>query len=165
MKNYIGKFPEVDSNKLLIFSFFFIGSILFYLEFRHMKTAESVEVSEDAKSADTYIPKGFVLVPIEIANSESLNSLIGEVGGLVDLYLVNNHEGQKQTKKKIASRIKIIKAPLNPQQYAVLVKESESASILTTPGPFIAVIQNPESGLTEIMKTQKPEYFRVEYQN
>lgn len=95
----------------------------------------------DSRSADTYIPYGYVLIPLEIQNAESLTNIVGDLGGVVDLYTVSS-EFQKSL--KIAHKVKLLRAPLNPQQFAVLVKESESSQILSHAGPFTAVIQNPD---------------------
>ena len=43
-----------------------------------------INVSQEFTKADTYIPKGHTLVPIEIANYKSLDSIIGKFG-VVDL--------------------------------------------------------------------------------
>ena len=41
---------------------------------------------ESVEDAATYIPDGFVLVPIEVANFESLDSILGKFG-VVDLFV------------------------------------------------------------------------------
>lgn len=115
-------------------------------------------------SVDTYIPAGHVLVPIEVANAESLASLVGDMGGVVDLYLASN-----DTQKgglKVGSKLKLLRAPLNPQQYAVLVKDSESPRLLSFSGPFIAVVQNPEARGNSVTPASAPrKAVRIEYQN
>ncbi|KHD89259.1 MAG: hypothetical protein OM95_04780 [Bdellovibrio sp. ArHS] len=114
------------------------------------------------KSVDTFIPRGFSLVPIEIANAESLASLIGDVGGVVDLYLASS-ERQKGG-LRVGSKLKLLRAPLNPQQYAVLIRDSESPRLLSYAGPFIAVVQNPEETGAQLTSSG-PAKIRVEYQN
>lgn len=110
---------------------------------------------EEEVSADTYIPDGYVLVPIEIQNVDSLSSLIGNYA-VVDLF-----RGPRS--QKVGKRLKLLRAPLNPQQFAVLVPEGEVSTLLQTPGPFWAAIQNPQqSKASEISKSKKKKS-RVEY--
>lgn len=94
---------------------------------------------EPIELASTFIPEGFVLVPIELANFESLDSILGKFG-IVDLYLPA--ESPRAQARKIATHVKILRAPLNPSHFAVLVREAESARLVTQIGPFIAVVQN-----------------------
>ncbi|MCB0362798.1 MAG: hypothetical protein KDD35_08750, partial [Bdellovibrionales bacterium] len=72
------------------------------------------------QSIDTLIPHGFTLVPIEVQNSDSLNSILGNKG-IVNLLAPPREEGQKT--RLIAQRVPILRAPLNPSQFAVLVPE------------------------------------------
>lgn len=118
--------------------------------------------AEVPPSVDTYIPKGFVLVPLELANADSLSSLVGDLGGVVDLYLAGGNKGKGNF--KVASRIKLLRAPLNPQQYAVLIRESDSSKILSMTGPFIAVVQNPDSKGSEVAQNKKSSV-HIDYQN
>lgn len=110
--------------------------------------------------ADTLIPKGFVLIPIELSNAETISSLIDQFG-VIDLYAgAPNDRGSK----KIASRIKILRAPLNPQQYAVLVPEHLSNSIMQVAGTFWAVVQNRQTksdqAVAPVTKSVAIEYYK-----
>lgn len=114
---------------------------------------------------DTIIPAGYVLIPIELMNSRSLDGIIGEYG-IVDLYTAPILEGEKS--KKVGDNIKIIRSPYDPSQFAVLILESESELIVKNTGQFTAVIQNPNSKdqsalVKETLSTQKRiaiEYFQ-----
>lgn len=121
---------------------------------------EKPGANENPLSVDTYIPKGFVLIPLQLANAEALSSLVGDVGGVVDLYLASR-TGRSQ---KVGSRLKLLRAPLNPDQYAVLVRESESSQILSLPGPFVAVVQNPKAQGAN-MQQHASRSFQIDYQN
>lgn len=106
------------------------------------------------ESADTLIPEGYVLVPIELQNSDSLSSLIGDYA-VVDLFRGPNSQ-------RVGRRLKLLRAPLNPQQFAVLVPEAQVSGLLQTPGPFWAAIQNPnQKQKTEIQSKKKAS--RIEY--
>lgn len=149
-------------NNSLLVAFVLLG----FISYLSNKAKEPSSVPEsflpEPKSVDTFIPRGFVLVPLEISNAESLASLVGDMGGVVDLYLATN--AQQKGGLKVGTKLKILRAPLNPQQYAVLVRENESSRLLSYSGPFIAVVQNPEEKGTQL-SSSGPARIRVDYQN
>ncbi len=123
-------------NKVLAACFVLFLIVYFTLNSKIEKPA----IAHEAVYADTLIPKGFVLVPIELANLNAVSSLINQFG-VIDLY-----GGDSETNSvQIASRIKILRAPLNPNQYAVLVTEDLSKQIMRFKGPYWAVVQNREA--------------------
>lgn len=113
------------------------------------------EPIEEEVSADTYIPEGFVLVPIELQNVDSLSSLIGQYA-VVDLFRGPNSQ-------RVGKRLKLLRAPLNPQQFAVLVPEEQVSRLLESPGPFWAAIQNPEQSKSAEIAARKVRKSRIEY--
>ncbi|MGZ3770516.1 MAG: hypothetical protein ACXVCP_10305 [Bdellovibrio sp.] len=150
-------------NNYLAISFVFLGVVSFIATKDKNETPEAKQnTTTETRSVDTFIPRGFVLVPIEIANAESLNSLVGDIGGVVDLYLATNDK--QKGGLKVGSKLKLVRAPLNPQQYAVLVSDSESPHLLSFPGPFIAVIQNPDEKGTKL-RASGPARVQIQYQN
>jgi hypothetical protein len=128
-------------NKVLAASF-----ILFLIVYLTLNSkTEKPTTAHEPVYADTLIPKGFVLVPIELANLNAVASLINQFG-VIDLY-----GGDSETNSvQIASRIKILRAPLNPNQYAVLVTEDLSKQIMRFKGPYWAVVQNREAAPVSI---------------
>ncbi len=110
------------------------------------------KTNEPVRSADTYIPDGFVLVPIEILNSKSLDSIIGQYG-VVDLYLPSANPKEKPI--KVAKRLKLLRAPLNPDVFAVLAPEDRAPKLVSIDRPFIAMVQNPRASGTKIEKIKK----------
>lgn len=98
----------------------------------------------DLNNPDTFIPKGMVLIPIEIQNAEALSQLIGPIGGTVDIFKPSNSPYPSKA-RLVAQKVKLLRAPLNSSLFAVLVREEESTNILSETGPFLASIQNPES--------------------
>ncbi len=144
-----------QQNKLLALSFLIL--ILVYFIFAPKKDS-SIPIKNDRIYADTLIPKGFVLIPIELANAETVSALMDQYG-VVDLY-----SGTAATKgnKKIASKVKILRAPLNPNQYAVLVPDELSNLIMSSAGPFWAVVQNHETK-QDANTEHKSKPVRIEY--
>lgn len=118
----------------------------------------STTTTEANESADTYIPDGYVLVPIEIQNIDSLSSLIGSFA-VVDLF--SGIPGSSQ--QKVGQKLKLLRAPLNPQQFAVLVPENQVSQLLQQPGPYWAAIQNPNKNSKENIQQKKIKQTRVEY--
>lgn len=151
-------------NNHLIIAFVMLGLISYVVT---LKPKDNLRVNEsflpEPKSVDTFIPRGFVLVPLEISNAESLASLVGDLGGVVDLYLASA-EGRPGG-LKVGAKLKLLRAPLNPQQYAVLVPDSESTKLLSYSGPFIAVVQNPEEKGMAVNSSKKQQRIQVQYQN
>lgn len=148
-------------NKHLYIAFVALGALCLISSLQS-PTAPTIVEEKAASSVDTFIPAGLVLVPIEISNAESLASLVGEMGGVVDLYLASND--QRKGGLKVAAKVKLVRAPLNPQQYAVLIREDEGPRLMSYAGPFIAVIQNPDAKGTKLSQTGKKS-IRIEYQN
>lgn len=117
----------------------FVLTILTLLFMNFKNPAPNLTEPDVAESTDTIIPKGFVLVPLEIANAQTLAQLISEFG-LVDLYSITKDATKG---RKVATKVKLIRAPMDPTQFAVLLPENLSSDFLTEPGPFIATIFNP----------------------
>ena len=90
---------------------------------------------------DTYIPQGMVLVPIEVQNLESLDSVFGQKG-VADLYWVGRDGRSAQA---AARGVALYRAPLNPRQFAVLVPETEAPGLVKAGGAFHVVLLNPQS--------------------
>lgn len=121
---------------------------------------QKAEMQSAPESADTVIPAGYVLVPIQLENQDSISSLMGEYG-VVNLFLSAKITGHSQI--KVGKRLKLLRAPLNPDQYAVLVPEEESGKILEAQGPFFAVLQNPNESKATSWRKKKNTVSRIEY--
>lgn len=145
-----------SQNKLLALSFLIFTA--FSLLYSFLKTPEATASAPQKVYADTYIPKGFVLVPIELENFDSVSALIDQFG-VIDLYA---GAPQATGSVKIASRVKMLRAPLNPQLFAVLVPEKDSTAIMKRQGPFWAVVQNRDS-YAEPTETRTQHNVQIEY--
>lgn len=155
----------------------FILALLFIAAGVGLRAAESPpgippsEVKEDSSPADTFIPRHHVLIPIEVSNHESLNALVGAFA-LVDLFTLqkDSQEGRSIRKgRKVASHVKLIRAPLNPQKFAVLVHERQSDPIVSHQDAFFVTVQNRETDsptevhpATQLSRSANPE---INYQN
>lgn len=144
------KLPEVQIIKkhpraaLLMLIIFFIG--IAWLVDQNRAPAPEVIENASADTVDTFIPDGFVLVPIEIQNLTSLESMVGQYG-VVDLYA----EGQTRA---IAIGLRLIRSPRDPSQFAVLVPQERSREIVKASlKPIQVVVQNPKQKKSEIHRT------------
>ena len=136
------KFSKLETqNKILIISFVIFLGLYFLLTYRQKPQQESKIANNKLETADTYIPAGHVLVPIEIENVESVSGIIGAFA-LVDLY---TRPPQALEMFLVAQKIKLIRAPLNPNQYAVLVTESQSVDLLKINPRFWVTIHNQKN--------------------
>lgn len=108
----------------------------------------------------TYIPAGHSLVPLEIANYQTLDSIFGPFG-VVDLYVqdatANNFS------RFVAKNVKLVRAPKNPSHFAALVPASEIPKIMRFAGPFFAVVQNPNTSGTQFEKEKVRSRSRIQY--
>lgn len=147
------KFPQklnINANKPLLLAFVGLGVtvLLIHLLSNPSTPDKNTEEAADNFNVDTIIPAGHLLIPIQLSNSESLSSMTGSYS-LVDLY-VSGDKGRKSF--KVASSLKLLRAPLNPEQFAVLVREEDSAKIVTQEGPFFVALKNPKEKPAKVPK-------------
>lgn len=121
-----------------------------YVDASAGKTAPAA-VTDTIEDASTFIPAGFVLVPIEVGNFEALDSILGKYG-VVDLYVPP--ETPKGRARKVAEQVKILRAPLNPSHFAVLVREADSARLVSYTGTFTVIVQNSQRDGTGIVSPE-----------
>ncbi len=125
-----------------------------------LPTKKSVNEPQPNFEADTIIPAGYVLVPIELLNFEALSSLVGGYA-IVDLFAPNADPTKRP--RKIGTNLRLLRAPLNPNQFAVLVPEDESELVVSQATPLIAVIQNrSKNQQTKIVRTKQLKRSRIE---
>jgi len=150
--NYLRKL-NIKIDKALLIAFAALGVVVLLLQIFSSSGEKQTIISEEPESfdVDTMIPAGHLLIPLELSNAESLASLSGKFS-LVDLYAAGER-GKKGF--KIASAVKLLRAPLNPNQFAVLVREDESARIVTHEGPFFAALKNPNEATKARAKSGK----------
>ncbi len=147
-----------NEKTILCAIFVALGFITFFIS----QEQEKVEIQAvQAPDIDELIPAGFVLLPVELVNREALASIMGATA-VVDLLTVNSTTMSPQT--KIASRIKMIRSPKNPDFFALLIEESASADILNKPGPYFALIQNKKQTNSNYYKSKKQSKVEIQYQ-
>ncbi len=95
---------------------------------------------------DTLIPAGFLLIPIEVQNYESLDSLLGKIWRRGSFF-----KGDGQNGRLVARNVRILRAPHNPSHFAVLAPENQAASILAQQGNFYVAMKAPNQNGTQIV--------------
>lgn len=92
--------------------------------------------------ADDFIPAGFVLIPVQLENHQSIDSIVGG-HAIVNLYVTRDAEGVAGSRNLLLGRnLRMVRAPLNPQQFAVLVPEKQVDRFVVNQGHLTAVLQN-----------------------
>lgn len=119
----------------------------------------SEEVQEEVQEIDTIIPKGFVLVPIEIQNREPLEALVQNFA-VVDLHTLSNTA--ERVGEIVATRVRLLRAKQNPREFAVLIPEQSAKDVLRHQGKFWVVLKNRNEGETEVPIKQR-EVSRLKY--
>ncbi len=162
MKQFREQFKLLISHKVGYFLVLaiFMTAFTFFLSYDKNDNDKDIK-SRIQESPDTFIPDGYVLVPIMVSNFESLNALVSQYA-IVNLYAVNNSNNFhlqsnlsqfKKQVKTVAERIKLIRSPLNPERFAVLSPESQAEALITYNGDFFVTIQNPT--ITEQVSVKK----------
>ena len=150
---------NLKNEKVILCAIFVaLGFITFFLSQEEEKIETPVIVTPDL---DELIPAGFVLLPIDLVNREALASIMGATA-VVDILTVSPTTMSPQT--KIASRVKLIRSPKNPDFFALLIEESASLEILNKPGPYFALIQNKKQTNSSFYKIKKQSKIEIRYQ-
>lgn len=116
------------------------------------KPAPTQSIDTELPSADTYIPPGYVLVPLRLENHQSVDSVVTQFA-IVNIY--KGAPGPNQKSQLLGRNLRLLRAPLNPQQFAVLVPENQVDPFMNEDQKLHAVLQNRASAETSEMPTDK----------
>ena len=152
MKSYLEKFKAWCSNlgwEQKCLGMAGLLALLPVLGLSLKSDSEPAGAKARAAAVDTFIPKGFVLVPIEIENFEAVDSILGAYGVVDLLKPGQNNSGL------VAKNVRLLRAPHNPAHFAILVRESEVDRILRHGGTFAVVIKRPSKDGTEFVQERR----------
>lgn len=153
----------LKDKKIRLLSLFLIVFLLINLLISFLSTQkESSSFDEKDESIDTLIPKGFTLVPIEIQNAESISSLFDRFA-VVNLYSNGGFGSKSNT--LVGNNVKLLRAPLNPEKFAVLVPESKAGQIIANQLPLFAVILSRAKNHEVEILSKPTRKFKVDYYN
>lgn len=90
--------------------------------------------------------------PVELSNADSLSAIIGNTAW-VDLFTTDPQT--YKPKRKIAARVKIARAPKDPERFFIIVRENELNQILKFEGPYFATLQSRRRRDTSLINNMK----------
>jgi len=137
----------------------------------HTGTQAQVTTENESEfGIDTQIPAGFVLVPIQIQNTDALAGLMDHFA-IVDLYAAEQpalndgkRMGSHRGSQRIGRHLRLLRAPLNPNVFAVLVPEAQAQNVLSVNGPVQAVLKNrSEQSPAKIDDQKNPKGSSIQY--
>lgn len=134
--------------KMLILATLISLTIVGFATLRTQSSSKSTSGEGQLAGVDTFIPRGFVLVPIEVQNYEALDSILGKYG-VVDLFRNRADGGQL-----IAKNVRLMRAPQNPSRFAVLIAETQASEILKYQGLVFVTLKPPGQNGTEIVNNK-----------
>lgn len=115
--------------------------------------------ADEIPDVSTFIPRGHLLIPIEVRNADQLDGVLG-AHGVVDLF--ETPDDPSRPSRMVGRRLRMIRAPLNPKAFAVLVKDSEADRFLSFRGPLMASLRSLESDTHEVRAQARKS--RIEFQ-
>lgn len=113
--------------------------------------------TDEAASIDTFIPKGHVLIPIDVINNEALDSIVGRFA-MVDLF-----HGEGPTQRPVARNVRLLRAPQNPSHFAILVPDRDADSVMKFGGSFTVIVKRMGGAGTEFVKGKTKTKRKVVY--
>lgn len=129
-----------------------ITLIVFNLFFK--PKVKLIEAPELATEAATFIPEGHSLIPIKLVNQRSLSSMI-ENFGWIDLYSVKPASTGFKKGPKIVKKIRILRAPLDPTQFGIIVPDDFVDHILDWGPSYFGTINKNKFYTSELVIAKK----------
>ncbi len=156
----IKSIKSIKQHKHFLAAFILLICISIYVS--HANKPAIINLSSEPVQADTILPKGFILYPIVLENIVAIKGVIDQYG-VIDVYLGSKNGAQS---KKLLSKVKIMQAPFNPNEYALLLPEHLSQKMMSASGPFLGVIQNRSetADFIEQHSNLKIKKINIEYQ-
>ena len=108
------------------------------------KSSADTSSKVESAQADDFIPNGFVLIPVQLENHQSIDSIVGG-HAIVNIYKTSE-SGTAERSQLLGRNLRMVRAPLNPQQFAVLVPENQVDRFVVSQGRLHAVLQNRARG-------------------
>ncbi len=112
------------------------------------------EISQtESLSIIQQMPRGFVLVPIEPANLDALDSMFDQ-HGFADLYRA---DGGDRRGRRVARGVALIRSPRNPRRFAVLMPESDSDRMPELAEPVLVILRKSPAAQSDRKPRAKTE--------
>lgn len=129
--------------RIVITASIFVTICAILFDFGGARTATASASDDDGpeKSLSTFIPDGFSLVPIEILNSNGMDSILGRYG-TADLF----KEGQKTS---FMRNVRLIRGIEEDGPWAALVPSDYATVLLEAGGRFFVAVKGSSSETTQ----------------
>lgn len=137
----------------------FITLTCFHLFFGSNKQLQ--DAPQESIEATTFIPLNHSLIPIKLVNQNAISSMI-ENFGWVDLYTVNKRDSEYKKGHKIVKKIRILRAPLDPNQFGIIVPTEFVDPILEKGPRYFATLNKKQFYKSELVINPKGKK-RVQY--
>jgi hypothetical protein len=146
---------KAHSKNIIVVGILLLASIaIHFLQNEEAPATEEADTND--QGIDTMIPKNHSLIPIEIKNSESLDSIFGNYGQ------VNLYVEKSQQQVLVAKNVKLLRAPKNPSHFAVLVKDSQATYITKYDQPFyVSVSSQQNTGTVFVLEKKVTKHIQV----
>ncbi len=137
----------------------FVTLISFHILFGNDK--QLLDAPQESIEASTFIPEDHSLIPVSLINQRSISSMI-ENFGWVDLYSVNKTDLGYKKGLKIVKKIRILRAPLDPNQFGIIVPNEFVDPILEKGPKYFATLNKKQFYKSELV-IDKQSKKRVQY--
>lgn len=139
----VKKFFQNKTNQYI-----FAGLILLVL-FSFALNSEETTPEPQAWQADTVIPPNVTAIPIEISNQRSLSASIGQFA-YVNVFSL---KPDGRPGKRIGHKLKLLRAPLDQNEFLVLVPNAQEELFMQYTGPFfVSVLSRQNEEPSQISK-------------
>jgi hypothetical protein len=152
---------KIIKNEKIVLCAVFIALGLVSFLISHEDEKPAPQTVAQVPDIDDLIPVGQTLLSIDLVNREALASILGATA-VVDLLTVNPTSLTPQT--KIASRVKMIRSPRNPNYFSLLVDADSATQITSHPGPYFAMVRNKKETNSDFYKDKKTTKVQISYQ-
>lgn len=135
--------------------------MIFVLMISQNKNSEAGHPQQEISvNSDEYIPEGHSLVPLQLQNSEALQSLVGGFA-VVNLYSASMDGVSKGN--LVGRKVKLIRSPKQPDQFSALVKADEAPLLLGQASPLFAVILSRADTQNSGLNIKKQKLNRIQF--
>lgn len=149
--NFINSDPQaVFPVKGSLIVVFILGATAFLSQYS--TSADEPRPTQETFRLDTVIPEDESLVPIRVANYESLDQLIGQYG-VVDLLSTPLNPGEKA--KRVAYAVKLVRSAKSARHFSVLVPADQAHKLAGFHGEFTVIVRNPKLLGTKLVNKPK----------
>ncbi len=142
-----------------LISLSFVTLTLFHIFFG--SDPKILDAPYESIEASTFIPEDHSLIPIKLINQRSLSSMI-ESFGWIDLYSVKKMDSDFKKGQKIVKKIRILRAPLDPDQFGIIVPNDFVDPILERGPKYFATLNKKQFYKSELVINKKGQK-RVHY--